>query len=291
MLRLPYQLQLAPIFLWGFFLGGGTFRTHAEIGRFLAVFLIFHIGAFGGMTALNSFYDRDGTPVGGMWAPPKVPAGLWHFAWIVQLGALILLLPFGAKLCFLYISLLVLSLLYSHPLPRGKGHPAKGLVIVTLGQGVLDCLAGAVTALQPHSDAPFRWGMIGATLTVAAFYPLTQLYQIAEDRQHGDRTLAAWLVEHGGRTAVFRWSFAWSTLGTLCNALALWEFGLRYDAAILCVSGTIPLFFIVLWQSSTRNASANSARADFGRVHLLMRVMALAFGCYLLARLSYSRFS
>ncbi|HEX8834932.1 MAG TPA: hypothetical protein VF719_12060, partial [Abditibacteriaceae bacterium] len=69
LLRLPYQWQLGPIFAWGFLLGGGSFEDISTTARFLAVFLLFHIGAFGGLTALNSFYDRDSGPIGGLWQP------------------------------------------------------------------------------------------------------------------------------------------------------------------------------------------------------------------------------
>ena len=294
LLRLPYQLQLGPIFAWGFFLSGGTFRTNAEIARFVAVFLIFHIGAFGGMTALNSFYDRDETPVGGMWSPPKVPLFLWHFAWIIQIGGLILLLPFGAALCLIYTGLLVLSLLYSHPLSRGKAHPWRSLVIVAVGQGVLDCFAGAFAASAFATSAfatsafaasstrlgsAFCWGTLGATLTVAAFYPLTQLYQIEEDKARGDRTLALWLANRGGRNRVFNWSLRLSALAIFCNAFALWKLGSLFDAGLLCAFGTVSLLFIARWKSSTR-----TVRDDFQRVHFLMRAQALVLACYLLWR-------
>ena len=303
LLRLPYQLQLGPIFAWGFLLGGGSFASSAETLRFVVVFLIFHIGAFGGMTALNSFYDRDETPVGGMWAPPKIPPKLGLFAWLIQLGGLVLLLPLGWKLSLIYAALLVLSWLYSHPKPRGKGHPWKSLAIVSVGQGVLDCLAGAfatstfatselVTSELVTSDlalsstgfaGAFWFGCVGATLTVAAFFPLTQLYQAAEDAQNGDKTLALWLLKRGGRSAVFGWSSVLCALGTLGNAGALWKMGWPRDAIALLVAGTVPLIFIAQWKRKVRTSEM---RTDFERVHFLMRAMAWAFGGYVLWKLS-----
>ena len=49
-LRLHFQLLLAPIFLWGYFLSG--VRTPAD---FWLAFVAFHIFLYGGITAFNSY--------------------------------------------------------------------------------------------------------------------------------------------------------------------------------------------------------------------------------------------
>jgi 1,4-dihydroxy-2-naphthoate octaprenyltransferase len=92
--------------------------------------------------------------------------------------------------------ILLLSLGYSHPRTRWKGHPFKSLAVVGVGQGVLDFTAGAFTARAGEGLVwnPGLWcGIGGATLTVLAFYPLTQLYQLSDDTMRGDYTVAAWL--------------------------------------------------------------------------------------------------
>ena len=287
LLRLPYQFQLGPIFLWGFWLGGGPFDSWRDFVRFAAIFLIFHIGAFGGLTALNSFYDRDEGPIGGMWNPPRVPEHLGAFAWIVQIGGLCALLPFvaqsasGAKLLWIYCGLLVLSLLYSHPVTRWKGRPWHSLFIVTTGQGVLDCLAGAFAATSTRLDDVWMSGLLGATILVAAFYPLTQLYQARDDRKRGDKTLATWLLDAGGRDYVFAWSMSLLLLGAMYNAFALWRKMLPFDSALLLIATALPLWFLWNW----RNQDEPSTEEDFRRVHLFMRAMALAFAIYVLAHL------
>ena len=281
LLRLPYQFQLGPLFLWGFWLGGGSFDSWYEFGRFAAVFLIFHVGAFGGLTALNSFYDRDEGPIGGMWNPPRVPPFLWEFAWLVQLGGLCALLVFGANLVWAYCALLFLSLLYSHPATRWKGLPWHSLAIVTVGQGVLDCLAGAFAASSTRLNDVFVAGLLGATILVAAFYPLTQLYQAADDRKRGDQTLATWLLDRGGRDYVFAWSMSLLLLGAIYNAFALWRKMLHVDGSLLLLATALPLWFLWTW----RNEDEPSVENDFRRVHKFMRAMALAFATYVFARL------
>ncbi|MEZ4680201.1 MAG: UbiA family prenyltransferase [Caldilineaceae bacterium] len=64
-LRLHYQLLLAPIFLWGYLLAGGQ-----PDGSFGLAFVAFHLFLYGGMTAFNSYYDRDEGPIGGLEEPP-----------------------------------------------------------------------------------------------------------------------------------------------------------------------------------------------------------------------------
>ncbi len=282
LLRLPYQFQLGPIFCWGFLLNGGDILQTQNLWRFVVVFLLFHIGAFGGLTALNSFYDRDEGPIGGMWQPPPVPARLWHFAWAVQLGGVALLLPFGIPLVLIYNFILLLSLGYSHPRTRWKGHPFKSLAVVGLGQGVLDFAAGALTANASTAGVQAWhlyswWGLVGATLTVLAFYPLTQLYQLSDDTKRGDRTSAAWLHARGGRTAVFKFALLLFTVGSLTNAWALHLAERLTLAIVLAAFSALPLLYVVMWSRERKVSQAE----DFARIHFLMRAMAVAFAAFI----------
>ena len=85
-LRLHWQVLLSTLFLWGFLLSGG------EIGPpFWVVFGIFHMLFYGGATALNSYYDQDEGPIGGVWNPPKVTRDLLVFAVAVQIVGLVLI--------------------------------------------------------------------------------------------------------------------------------------------------------------------------------------------------------
>jgi hypothetical protein len=281
LLRLPYQLQLGPIFGWGYLLAGGRWIQWNETVRFLAVFLLFHVGAFGGLTALNSFYDRDTGPIGGLWKPPSPPVRLWAFAWAVQLGGLVLLSPFGWQLAAVYSAILLLSLGYSHPRTRWKGHPWRSLAVVAAGQGVLDFAAGALTASVRSWPVAAWWGMAGATLTVAAFYPLTQLFQVKDDEQRGDRTLASWLVRRFSRRGLFAVAGGGFLSGASCNALALTLAGHTEEGGLLLLAGLLPLAFLARWSRDEQPAP----QTDFARVHLLLRLLALAFAFYIGAKL------
>ena len=57
-LRLPVQLTLAPLYLWGVFGAGGGWSS-ATVGAFVIV----HLFLYGGTTVFNSYYDRDDGPI------------------------------------------------------------------------------------------------------------------------------------------------------------------------------------------------------------------------------------
>jgi hypothetical protein len=284
LLRIPYQLQLGPIFGWGFLLAGGHLHSREEVFSFVLVFACFHIGCFGGLTALNSFYDRDNTPVGGMWNPPAPPRNLFAFAWLVQIIGVLPLLFFSWKLAAIYSAIVALALGYSHPRTRWKGHPLASLIVVALGQGVLDFCAGAFTVSPPHWNKATCLGMVGATFCVMALYPLTQLYQIEEDAQRGDRTLALWLVKRHSQRAPLFWRTAACFLnGAAFNSQAMIIKERWQDAVILLLGGIGVLLLLRNWQQR----GDGTPRDDFRRVHFLLRTNAIAFGIYLLARLSF----
>ena len=184
-LRLHFQVLLAPIFLWGLVLASSR-----PDWRTWLVFIAYHAFLYGGATAFNSVYDRDSGPVGGLRHPPPVDPLLLPWSLSVLFSGLLLCLvrPWTA---LLYTAILLLALAYSHPAVRLKARPWASLFTIAIGQGVLPFLAGRLAAPQPGDDWPLAvLGAASAAFVAVAFYPLTQLYQVEEDRQRGDRTIA-----------------------------------------------------------------------------------------------------
>jgi 1,4-dihydroxy-2-naphthoate octaprenyltransferase len=189
-LRLHYQLVfLSPLFAWGFALGGGVFSLRAALG-----FVTFHVFLYGGITAYNSYYDKDQGPVGGLRTPPPVTAPLLGFSLVVQLIGLVLALTVGWELALLYASVMLLSVAYSHPAFRWKARPLLSVVVVAFGQGGIGFLAGWLCAATPapplSSSLDGLLGLAAAVLLTTGFYPLSQLYQLDEDRARGDLTFS-----------------------------------------------------------------------------------------------------
>lgn len=198
--RLDYLLHLRPI-EWP------VMAAHTTIGCILAVaslaavvpvpwvpcllgVTLWVVFLNGGTLAINSAFDRDEGDIGYLRRPPPPPPYL--FAWglglmLVGLAAALLALPiaYGGA----YAACVVLSILYSAPPARLKAVAGADWAINLVGFGVLTPLAGWFATGAPLT----RWGVLvlaGFGLLFAALYPLTQLYQLDEDRARGDRTLA-----------------------------------------------------------------------------------------------------
>ncbi|HYG29523.1 MAG TPA: UbiA family prenyltransferase [Allosphingosinicella sp.] len=204
-LRLPFQLTLAPIFLWGALLSGGGWDVGTS-----AAFVALHLFLYPAATAFNAVYDRDAGPVAGLERPPQVPAHLLRFAVVLALLGAVPAAAAGAPLLLVYVLTAGWTAAYSHPRTRWKASPWKSAAAIALGQGALGFAAGWVATAA--ADAPswvFAAGAAGAAFTVLGLYPMTQIFQLEEDWERGDLTLA-WAL---GPALALR-------LGALCLAIA-----------------------------------------------------------------------
>jgi lycopene elongase/hydratase (dihydrobisanhydrobacterioruberin-forming) len=95
-------------------------------------------------------------------------------------------LPAGYRAA--YAACLVLSVLYSVPPFRLKSVPGADWVINMWGFGTLTPYAGWAATGVPL-DSTRGLVLLGFCPLFAAFYPLTQIYQVEEDARRGDRTL------------------------------------------------------------------------------------------------------
>lgn len=190
---MPYLLHLRPLewpimsahFLLGTLLATGWALSARPtlLGWFIFVALM-----NGGTLAINSAFDQDEGDIGYLKAPPKPPSHLATFSSIL-LG-LSALLGFLLPLPFALINLacVVMSVLYSVPPPRLKARAGWDLLINCVGFGLLTPLAGWALTGRPFSR-PILLASVGFAFLFATLYPMTQVYQVAEDSRRGDRTL------------------------------------------------------------------------------------------------------
>ena len=110
----------------------------------------------------------------------------------------------------------------------------RSVAVVAFGQGGIGCAAGWLCAASPPHllfDSPDGLlGMAATILLTTGFYPLSQLYQIAEDRARGDFTFSVVY----GPVASFRFSLGCLIAGGMCVPAVAWR---RFGA----VYGTIGL--------------------------------------------------
>jgi 1,4-dihydroxy-2-naphthoate octaprenyltransferase len=225
-LRLPFQLTLAPIFLWGALLSGG-----APSWGLVAAFVSLHLFLYPGATAFNSAFDKDEGPIGGMACPPPVPPGLLGFSLAVCAAGVPFAIAAGGPFPILYALAAGWTAAYSHPATRWKAGPLSSALAIALGQGVIGFLAGwaAAEPLDPANPVLLA-GAASAALTAVGLYPATQVFQVEEDRARGDRTLAVTL---GPARALRLGALLLLPGGAVAAAVALGRFGPGDGAIVL----------------------------------------------------------
>jgi 1,4-dihydroxy-2-naphthoate octaprenyltransferase len=244
-LRLHWQVMLAPLFLWGFVLAAGENARSLITLEFWLVFFIFHVLFYGGATALNSYYDQDEGPVGGLWEPPRVTHDLLVFSVALQVAGLVLLFFTSLPLFGLALVMGVVGNAYSHPAVRLKAYPWTSLLAVSIFQGMGGAAAGwlyATQDLQTLLTAKAIMGLLVAALIITGFYPLTQVYQREEDRKQGVISFAVYAGERCFLLAIVCYLSAAGLMGYLA-----WRyFGLLQ--ALAAVAGLMGLAVLVaIW--------------------------------------------
>jgi 4-hydroxybenzoate polyprenyltransferase len=278
-LRLHFQLLLAPVFLWGWLV--------ADAGRGLTIsiilaFIALHVFLYGGATAFNSYYDRDEGPVGGLEHPPPVTPALLPFALTVKAVGWLLALFVNLTFWLVYAGFALLSVAYSHPRLRLKAHPWASVATVGIGQGVLAFLAAWAATRGSLDGVLSPEGLLGAataTLLILALYPLTQLYQVDEDRARGDRTLAVVL----GPRRCFGLSIVCMLIGgTLMLGVLMLRFG-ALDAFVVGAGLLVQVTAVAWWAV---HYDPHRVLANYRHVMRLNTLSAGALAVYLLARLA-----
>ncbi|GAA4444654.1 hypothetical protein GCM10023188_46910 [Pontibacter saemangeumensis] len=209
LMRIPFSVYLMPIFWFAL-----STETGYDVWQAVAVFLILHLLVYPASNGYNSYYDRDEGSIGGLKHPPKVTRQLMHLVLLFDVLAVVLgmlLSPLFGALVALY---LLVSKAYSYEGIRLKKYPFLSTFVVTFFQGAFTfvmVLVGVGFPLTEVLQPPHIGFALVSTLFLCGSYPLTQIYQHAEDRQRGDRTLSLIL----GISGTYLFAAISLTLGTL----------------------------------------------------------------------------
>ncbi len=142
----------------------------------------------GGTLAINSAFDQDEGDIGYLKSPPKPPEHLLAFSSVLLAASVLLgwLLP--RPFFWINLACVAMSVLYSAPPVRLKARAGWDLLINCIGFGLLTPLAGWALTGRPFSPSIVA-ASVGFAFLFATLYPMTQIYQVAEDGRRGDRTL------------------------------------------------------------------------------------------------------
>ena len=214
----------------------------------------------GGTLAINSVFDKDEGDIGYLRAPPPPPRHLLAFSAALLAGGQLLSFALPPAFRIDYAICVVLSILYSVPPFRFKAVAGVDWVINMSGFGTLTPFAAWAATGRPL-DLAHALVLLGFCPLFAGLYPLTQLYQMEEDRRRGDRTLALML----GMRASLAVAIA-STL--LAFALFAWAAALLWVRAwLLVVPLILWLALLVPWYR--RRDALSAAAQQRGMYHAL----------------------
>jgi len=220
----------------------------------------------GGTLAFNSAYDRDTGPVAYLRRPPRPPGGLaqWSLARMLT-GALVGWVGVDPRFGAITLVCVGLSVLYSHPATRWKSRPGLDLLVNMLGYGAGTTLAGLLAGFAAGwGDNLGNLRLVGGfALLFGSFYPLTQIYQCAEDRARGDRTLATALGQRGSLALALLLG-----LGAAGLLLTMPQLEATADRLVLIAALTGWLLHLVFWWSQAPGWP--DARHERGMYHALV---------------------
>jgi 4-hydroxybenzoate polyprenyltransferase len=244
----------------GWLLAAGLRAPTARAGLGIAAWVVL---LNGGTLALNSAFDRDEGDIAFLRDPPPPPRFLALFAaGLIGLG-LTVTWSLPSTYRRLYALCAVMSVAYSVPPFRLKAVAGMDWVINMLGFGTLTPMAAwAISGRSLHGPmAAVLWSF---TPLFAALYPLTQLYQLDDDRARGDHTFAVRLGPRNSLTvAVFGAGIAFGML-----SMAAWQTGWRGGDLIrwaaLAVAAAAWGVVLLPWYAHARSwSSAQHQRAMY----------------------------
>lgn len=193
-LRLPFSVYLLPVCLFAMTLPPGI----TNWGRALWVVLVIHVLVYPAANTFNSYYDKDEGSVNGLEAPPPVDRTLF---W-VSMGLEVLALLAGALVNVQFVVFILVygafMKCYSHTAIRIKKRPIASWLLISTFQGGFVFL---MTYMILHdltfwelfvtsSQIGLGLGTLISTLNILALYPVSQVYQHAEDASRGDLTIS-----------------------------------------------------------------------------------------------------
>ena len=276
-LRIPFSFLLLPIFLFSL-----SVSPNFTGPRLLWVFFILHFLVYPASNGYNSYFDKDDKSIGGLKNPPPVKKGLYFLSLTLDLIAIILAyIKINTTFAVMVLIYGLVSKAYSHPATRIKKYAWTSWIITGIFQGLFTfamCYVGVndfeiVQAMRLEVILP---GSL-TSLMLWANYPITQVYQHAEDRKRGDITLSAKL----GITGTFYFAASIFTLA-VGGFLFYFRFMFGEKYAWFFLISILPLLgYFFYWFFLIMKEPANADYSHTMRMNLISAIGLNGFFIYL----------
>lgn len=256
-LRFLFSWFLMPVYFFAL-----AISPNLNGDRLLWSFVIIHLLVYPASNGYNSYFDKDEGSIGGLKNPPPVNRSLFVAAWLLDLVA-VGLAWWKVNSIFAVMILLygLASKAYSHPAVRLKKYPITGWLWVAFFQGVFTfvmCYAG-INALPVENLVQTKVLIPGAlaSLMLLGTYPMTQVYQHAEDAKRGDTTISLKLGVRGTFGLVMG---IFSLASVLYAAYFYTFFEWRFAMSFLVALFPVVVFFLIWFYRVWRNAEVANYR-------------------------------
>jgi len=249
-LRFLFSWFLMPVYFFAL-----AISPNLNGDRLLWSFVIIHLLVYPASNGYNSYFDKDEGSIGGLKNPPPVNRSLFVAAWLLDLVA-VGLAWWKVNSIFAVMILLygLASKAYSHPAVRLKKYPITGWLWVAFFQGVFTfvmCYAG-INALPVENLVQTKVLIPGAlaSLMLLGTYPMTQVYQHAEDAKRGDTTISLKLGVRGTFGLVMGiFSLASVLYAAYFYTFFEWRFAMSFLVALFPVVVFFLIWFYRVWRN------------------------------------------
>lgn len=141
--------------------------------------------------------DRDTESIGGVEKPLQPTKELFYVTVIMDVAGVLLALLISFQFSLLFFVYILFSRMYSYRGIRLKRFPVIGYLVVILNQGALIFfMVYAAITKNTQAQIPVI-GLIVSSLLIGGFYPITQVYQHASDKNDGVITISMLLGKRG----------------------------------------------------------------------------------------------
>jgi len=192
LLRFHFSFFLLPVYLFAISQQPSVNTFHA-----LLIFCILHLLVYPSSNGYNSYMDKDDSPIGGLKNPLQPTKQLFYVSVVMDVLAVVLSLFISVVFSMGTLLYILASRAYSYRGIRLKKYPIGGFLTVFIFQGAVVFWLTYYGAQGDETPAVPLLPCVISSCLIGALYPLTQVYQHAEDKKDGVITLSYMLGNKG----------------------------------------------------------------------------------------------